>query len=129
MRNFQPTVVPGLLQTPEYAHYVIPRADIENVMDRDAAAAARLRRQQALFTGERRFEFLISEAALHWPRSTRELLTTQLERIVALAPLEAVSVAVLPLGEPVDAVPFHGFVIYEVTSRSCRWSWCTARKP
>jgi hypothetical protein len=113
VRNFQSTVVPGLLQTPEYAHHVIPRADIENVMDRPAAAAARLQRQQSLFNGERRFEFLIAEAALHWPRSSPELLTAQLDRIVALAPLQAVTIAVLPLGEPVDAVPWNNFVIYE----------------
>lgn len=113
VRNFQPTVVPGLLQTPEYAHYVIPRADIENVMDRAAAAAARLQRQQSLFNGERQFEFLIGEAALHWPGSAPELLAAQLDRIVALAPLQAVTIAVLPLGEPVDAVPWNNFVIYE----------------
>lgn len=113
VRNFQPTVVPGLLQTPEYAHYVIPRADVDNVIDRAAAAAARLQRQQSLFNGERRFEFLIGEAALHWPASAPELLAAQLERVVALAPLKAVDIAVLPLGEPVDAVPWHNFVIYE----------------
>lgn len=113
VRNFQPTVVPGLLQTPEYAHYVIPRADIENVMDRDAAAAARLARQQSLFDGERQFEFLIGEAALHWPGSVPELLAAQLDRIVALTPLQAVKIAILPLGEPVDAVPWNNFVIYE----------------
>lgn len=113
VRNFQPTVVPGLLQTPEYAHYVIPRADIENVMDRAAAAATRLARQQSLFNGERQFEFLIGEAALHWPRTAPELLVAQLDRIVALMPLQAVNIAVLPLGEPVDAVPWNNFVIYE----------------
>jgi transcriptional regulator with XRE-family HTH domain len=113
VRNFQPTVVPGLLQTPEYAHYVIPRADIENVIDRAVAAAARLQRQQSLFNGERRFEFLLSEAVLHWPRSEPEVLAAQLERIVTLAPLKAVNIAVLPLGEPVDAVPWNNFVIYE----------------
>lgn len=113
VRNFQPTVVPGLLQTPEYAHYVIPRADVENVVDHAAAASARLQRQPVLFTGERQFEFLIGETALHWPRSQPELLVAQLERIVALAPLKAVNIAVLPLGEPVDAVPWNNFVIYE----------------
>ncbi|MGH3572555.1 MAG: helix-turn-helix domain-containing protein [Pseudonocardiaceae bacterium] len=113
VRNFQPTVVPGLLQTPEYAHYVIPRADIENLMDRAAAAAARLQRQQTLFNGERQFEFLIGEAALHWPASSPELLAAQLDRIVTLTPLRAVEIAVLPLGEPVDAVPWNNFVIYD----------------
>lgn len=112
-RNFQPTVVPGLLQTPEYAYYVIPRADVENVVDHTTAAAARLARQPVLFTGERQFEFLIGEAALHWPASLPELLVAQLERIVALSALPSVKLAVLPLGEPADAVPWNNFVIYE----------------
>ncbi len=113
VRNFQPTVVPGLLQTPEYAHYVIPRADVGHVIDHAASAAARLQRQQALFDGDRRFEFLIGAAALHWPASRPELLMAQLDRIVTLATLRAVSIAVLPLGEPLDATPWHNFVIYE----------------
>ena len=113
VRNFQPTIVPGLLQTPEYAHMVIPLADVEGVFDHAAAAASRLERQQALFTGERRFEFLLTEAALHWPASEPELRAAQLDRIVAIAPLKSVSVAVLPLGEPVDVVPWNNFVIFE----------------
>lgn len=113
VRNFQPTVIPGLLQTPEYAHYVIPRADVEGLIDRAASAAARLRRQQALFDGAQRFEFLIGEAALHWPGSSPELLAAQLDRIVALSQLKAVTVGALPLGQHAEAVAWHNFVIFE----------------
>lgn len=113
VRNFQPTAIPGLLQTPEYAHYVIPRADVEGLIDHAASAAARLRRQQALFDGAQQFEFLIGEAALHWPASSPELLAAQLDRVVALSQLKAVTVGVLPLGEHVDAVAWHNFVIYD----------------
>jgi transcriptional regulator with XRE-family HTH domain len=118
VRTFQLTVIPGLLQTPEYAHYIIPVADVENVIDHNAAAAGRLRRQQALFATGRRFEFLISEAALHWPASSPELVVAQLDRITALAPLKSVDLAVLPIGEPPDGIPWTGFVIYE-SSEPC----------
>lgn len=113
VRNFQPTVIPGLLQTPEYAYYVIPRVDVEHVIDHEAAAAARLQRQPALFTGKQQFEFLITKAALHWPASLPDLLAAQLERIVALSALPAVKIAVLPLGEPADMTPWNNFVLYE----------------
>jgi transcriptional regulator with XRE-family HTH domain len=113
VRNFQPTIVPGLLQTPEYAHLIIPIVDLEGVIDHAAAAASRLERQQALFTGERQFEFLLTEAALHWPASESELRDAQLDRIIALASLKAVSIAVLPLGEPVNAAPWTNFVIFD----------------
>lgn len=113
IRGFQLTIVPGLLQTPEYARYIIPRADVDNVIDHAASVAARLARQEVLFSGGRRFEFLISETALHWPRSSPELLATQLDRIVALMPLKSVNVRILPLGEYADVIVWHNFVIYE----------------
>lgn len=52
VRNFQPTAIPGLLQTPEYAHRMIPLAGIAGVIDHAAVAAARLERQQALFAAD-----------------------------------------------------------------------------
>jgi transcriptional regulator with XRE-family HTH domain len=116
IRNFQPTIVPGLLQTPEYAHFVIPLADIEGVIDHQAAAAGRLQRQQALFTDERRFEFLIGEAALRWPASQPQMLAAQLDRIATLASLASVHIAVLPHGEPATVVPWSNFIIFEGNS-------------
>lgn len=113
VRNFQPTVIPGLLQTPEYARFVIRLADVEGVVDHSAALASRLQRQEILFTGEKRFEFLLGEAALHWPASQPEMLAAQLDRIVTLSSLKSVSVAVLPLGEPVNVIPWSNFVIFD----------------
>jgi len=113
IRSFQPTIVPGLLQTPEYATFVMRLADVESVMDYDEALAGRLRRQEALFVGEKRFEFLIGETALRWPASRPELLAAQLDRIVTLSSLKYVSVAVLPIGEPVNVVAWSNFTLLE----------------
>lgn len=114
VRNFQPTVIPGLLQTPEYAHRVIPLADVAGVIDHAAAAAARLGRQQALFDPQRRFEFLIGEHALRWnPAPSTGLLTAQLDRIASLAATESVHIGVLPMGGQAVATPWSNFIIYE----------------
>lgn len=113
IRNFQPTVVPGLLQTPEYAGFVMRLADVDGVMDYDTALAGRLRRQEALFTGGKQFEFLLGEAALRWPASQPEMLAAQLDRIVTLASLKSVSVAVLPIGEPVNVVAWSNFIVFD----------------
>lgn len=113
IRNFQPTVIPGLLQTIDYAKHVIPIADVDNVIDHDAAATVRLERQQILLDKGRRFEFLLGESALRWPASLPGLLADQLDRIVVVAGLDAVEVAVLPIGQPPDVLPWSNFIIFE----------------
>lgn len=114
VRNFQPTIIPGLLQTPEYVHHVIPLADIGGEIDHATSAAARLERQQALFDTERRFEFLISEFALRFnPTSSTDLLATQLDRVASLARMSNMHIGVLPTTSRAVATPWSNFVIYE----------------
>jgi transcriptional regulator with XRE-family HTH domain len=49
VREFQPQLIPGLLQTPEYARRVFAVVDPHGQMDHDAAVTARLRRQEAFY--------------------------------------------------------------------------------
>lgn len=109
VRNFQPTLVPGLLQTAAYARAVLEmgRTDVA------PALAARMERQQVLYGSGRRFEFLMTEQALRWspaPGATDGLA----ERIASLATLDAVNIMVLPEGAQVGAPAWHNFVIREV---------------
>lgn len=114
VRSFQPTVIPGLLQTPEYAHWMIPLVDIAGVMDHAASAAARVQRQPALFDADRRFEFLIGEGALHWnPAPATEVLVAQLDRVASLAAMDNLHIGVLPIDGQAVAAPWSNFVIYE----------------
>lgn len=112
VRNFQPTVVPGLLQTPEYAANLIPLADVTAATEHDAAVAERVARQQVLYDEGRRFQFVLTEHVLRWAPGPRSLLTAQLDRIASLAKLDTVDVAVVPVEAPV-LVPWHNFVIWE----------------
>jgi transcriptional regulator with XRE-family HTH domain len=113
MSTFQPSVVPGLLQTAEYARRVLtlfhPHAD----SDIPAAVAARLDRQVALFEEARRFSFLITEAALRWRPGPPRLLLAQLDRIASLLTLENVSIGLIPQGVEATAPMTHGFVILD----------------
>ncbi|SRR6266704_301787 len=112
VRNFQPTVVPGLLQTPEYAARIIPLADVTGGTDHAATLAARLERQQILYEEGHAFEFLLVEAALRWSVAIGDVAPAQLDRIVSLSRLPSVTVGVVPSGG--DAVvPWHNFVIWE----------------
>ncbi|MFC5828493.1 helix-turn-helix domain-containing protein [Nonomuraea insulae] len=112
--TYQPALVPGLLQTAEYAKRVLtlfqpghPEGKIANVL------AARLDRQLILYDESKEFEFLITEAALRWRPGPPRLLLAQLDRIASLSTLENVSVGLIPLSAQAVASMTHAFVMFE----------------
>lgn len=109
VQNFQPTVLPGLLQTADYARHVIPLADITTSMDHDAALASRIARQSVLREPGRQFQFLIAQRLLRWEPAPG-ILAPQLAQLAALAELAAVDLAVLP-DDYVGALAWHNFVL------------------
>lgn len=114
VRTYQSSVVPGLLQTAEYARRVFAMSHMPYPVDDLAeAVAGRLQRQLALYEGDRRFEFLITETALRWRVATLKVLLAQLDRIATLSTLDNVTIGLIPLGS--EAVTFlsHSFMVYE----------------
>lgn len=116
VRNFQPTVVPGLLQTPEYARAVF---GIGRTRDVDAAVAARINRQGILYEPGRKFSFLIAENVLSWPLGGADVLAAQRDRIVSLARLPVVEVAVLPQAVTVAAA-WNNFTLWTFRGEPAR---------
>lgn len=112
VRNFQPGIVPGLLQTAEYARRILQMAGAQDDDDLSAAVMVRLERQQALYDRQRRFEFILTEAALRW-RPGPGLLTAQLDHLASLATLETVELAVIPGDAEMHAITRCGFIVYE----------------
>jgi hypothetical protein len=109
--NFQPTVIAGLLQTVGYTRALLPLTDLTGQLDHDATIAGRIQRQQILYEPDRSFQFLIAEHVL--TRSPGpDVMTGQRDRIIQLAQLPNVTVAVLP-NSPMIATPWHGFNLYE----------------
>lgn len=113
--TFSPSLVPGILQTAEYARRVFAmfqppylEQDIPDVV------AARLDRQLALFAGCQRFDFLITEAALRWRPGPPALLLAQLDRIASLSTLDNVSVGVIPLDVEAVAYFSHTFLLFDM---------------
>jgi transcriptional regulator with XRE-family HTH domain len=112
--TFQPSVVPGLLQTAGYARRVFSMFQLPyGKEDIAAALAARLDRQLVLYDEDRTFHFLIAEAALRWRPGPRALLIAQLDRICSLSTLTNVSIGIVPLDQEAVAPNSHGFVIFE----------------
>jgi transcriptional regulator with XRE-family HTH domain len=115
VRTFQPSLVPGLLQTADYARRVFELGQIPyGQQDAAGALAARLDRQVALYGAGRKFEFLITESALRWSPGSARILAAQYDRIASLTTLENVSIGLIPLANRESAatsIP-HSFIIY-----------------
>ncbi len=112
VRNFQPTIVPGLLQTAEYARLLVPLVDRTGEVDVEEHVAKRLERQAMLDAEGRRFVFLLGERALRWSPGPGAM-AAQLEKLVAAVERPTVTLGVVPDTAPV--VPWHNFVIHEPT--------------
>ncbi|MEU3018016.1 helix-turn-helix transcriptional regulator [Nocardiopsis sp. NPDC007018] len=120
-RVFQPTMIPGLLQTAEYARAVFSQPLSMAGTDVARAVSARLDRQAVLFDSERRFDFVVTEAALRWSMGGSATMAAQADRLANIATLTNVRLGVLPWNVPVPQVPINAFTIrdeYEVSVES-----------
>jgi transcriptional regulator with XRE-family HTH domain len=114
-RGFQPCMVPGLLQTPDYAQHVFAafKEDVPQV-DVAAAVAGRMNRQLVLYEERKEFEFLITDGALRLRPGSPSQLLAQLDRIAQLSTKSNVSIGVIPLLKiPTTIFYSHGFTIID----------------
>lgn len=112
--TFQPALVPGLLQTAEYARRVIGMFHRQyDTADPAAEVAGRVNRQLALYEAHRHFDFLITETALRWRPGPVATQLAQLDRIASVSTLENVTVGLIPLAIEATALTTHNFVVYE----------------
>lgn len=111
LRVFEPSTIPGLLQTAEYARAVFSRPLSCAGVDVAGAVAARLSRQSVLFEPERRFHFVITEAALRWRMGGSTTMTAQMDRLANLSTLSNVRLGLIPWRVEVAEFPNNGFDI------------------
>ncbi|MGW3623744.1 helix-turn-helix domain-containing protein [Streptomyces sp. NPDC000880] len=99
LRVYEPQVVPGLLQTRQYAEALITGALPESgTTDVEKRVSVRVRRQERLNDAEHplRLWVVIDEAALRRLVGDKQLMREQLEHLVELSQLPHVTVQVLP---------------------------------
>jgi transcriptional regulator with XRE-family HTH domain len=115
LRAFQPALVPGLLQTAEYARAVY-RGVSEfdgGPQDIEAAVRERLRRQELLYEPGRQLRFLLTEAALRSRPAPVGVHRAQLDRLLVLAGVDTVELAVLPWAVELPRAMAHSFDVYD----------------
>jgi transcriptional regulator with XRE-family HTH domain len=111
LRHFQPCIVPGLLQTAEYARRILAMAD--PAADLAQALAARMARQAILYDPGRTLEFVLTEQALRFRPGPGDARTAQLDHLASVATLETVSLGVIPADAEMHAITRCGFILYE----------------
>ncbi|GIJ77443.1 Helix-turn-helix domain-containing protein [Micromonospora phaseoli] len=112
--EYQPAVVPGLLQTPAYArlriaagHLIDPAVDVEADLRARAARHAVLRRPEPP-----RYTALITELACEQAGDPVEVWREQMRHLLELAALPHVTIRLLPVGAGRGPVPLTPFSCY-----------------
>lgn len=104
-------IVPGLLQTADYARSVLlAHANLHGGgEDVHEAVRARMRRQQILYEGERTIELLMTESALLHPVATPDVMAGQISRLLAIIGTPHVRFGILPTGVRLPYMLMHNF--------------------
>jgi transcriptional regulator with XRE-family HTH domain len=119
IRNFEILLMPGLLQTPDYARYRILEAVRLHATAEDqaeAAVAARMRRQTVLSDPAKPFEFVTTESALRYLLCPPGVLLGQLYRLLIASGLDNVTLGIIPPGKELTIAPMAGFLIADDTT-------------
>ena len=116
--EFEVAVIPGILQTADYAREVLsvssgPLAWGSGDADVEDKITRRLRRQEILYGRDKRVEMVISEAALRVLVTTPETMAGQLDKLLAVSRLPAVELGVIGFSRRMPAYSIGGFRVYD----------------
>jgi transcriptional regulator with XRE-family HTH domain len=113
LRNFEPTLVPGLLQTETYAREVNSVGRETDGAAIEQRVQARLKRQEVLHRKPHplRLHAILSEAALALEVGGPDVMHEQLEHVVQLARLSNVTIQVLRFAAGAHLADRGGFAV------------------
>ncbi|MFK4043173.1 helix-turn-helix transcriptional regulator [Nonomuraea wenchangensis] len=99
LSTWQPLVVPGLLQTADYARALLESENGYDLERIDALVAARLARQRVLSrTHPPRYLVVLDEGVLSRPIGGPDVMREQLERLLEATHVPHITVQICPLG-------------------------------
>lgn len=112
--GYQPSMVPGLLQTAGYARELltIPGGPVltgATPQRIDALIGERIKRQGLLYEPGRTVRIVLGQAALSVHFGSIETLRGQLDRLMVLSELPALDLRVLPVAVACPVMPLTGF--------------------
>lgn len=118
LKSFQPLIVPGLLQTKNYATELLRRSTgplTHGATPQQIAemVAVRLRRQRILFDSEKSISILMLEACLYAGVTRAVVLLEQLDYIDHALRQHSSTIGILPLAAELPIFLFSGFDIHD----------------
>ncbi|WP_405143441.1 helix-turn-helix transcriptional regulator [Sphaerisporangium sp. NBC_01403] len=115
LHTWQPLVVPGLLQTEEYARAILRgKAGIQD-RELEQFVAARLERQIVLARDvPPMLRVVLDEGVLHRPVGGQEVMRHQIQRLLEACASPRITIQVLPLALGVTTGVLGGFVIAQL---------------
>lgn len=116
IRAFDAALIPGLLQTPDYARARITEGAAFfgiDVGDVDAAVAERMRRQAILYDSKKRFHFVITEATVTYRTAAPDVMAAQIDRLISASAGRNVRLGVIPFDARPGYAPIHGFWVHD----------------
>jgi transcriptional regulator with XRE-family HTH domain len=117
--EFQPAMIPGLLQTAEYAEHLLRLPCGPGAWGADDAEIARMtatrmeRQQQTLYRPGKHVQMVVLEGALLTRLVPPAVLAGQLDRLIAVTSLPAVEFGVIPFSADVPVYPIGSFAIFD----------------
>jgi len=110
-RGFDNTVIPGLLQTPEYARARFAQVVMVHKVPNDIneAVKARMQRQEMLYRSDKAFHFVLTEAALRYRLVSPDIMLGQLDRLLNISTMRNVKLGIVGFKTQYVTDPRHGF--------------------
>jgi transcriptional regulator with XRE-family HTH domain len=111
VRSFENSIVPGLLQTEDYARAVLSTLSTRGPADR--LVELRMRRQERLYADDDplKIHMLLDEGVLHRPVGGEQVLQGQLKRLLADSQRPNITIQVLPFSVGVHCSVDGSFVV------------------
>lgn len=115
LRAWESSWIVGVLQTPDYARAVLTRSAELHRSPRDIedAVRSRMKRQELLYSSDRRYHIILWEPVLRSLICPPAVLTAQLDRLTGVIGMDTVELGIVPLGASLKVPPGSGFWIYD----------------
>lgn len=113
LRSFHPLLVPGLLQTDDYARAVFASGGDIDEDQRDLPTEARLDRARILDDETRTLTAVLTAGTLRWPLGSLQTMADQLDHLVEMSRRPNVRIGIITGSALVDVAPVHGFDLFD----------------
>jgi len=112
IRSIQTDIMPGQLQTAEYARHMITmfcKMQRKGFEDIEEAVAGRMRRQETLYDPGRTFEFVIRETVLREQVGSPQVMLRQMDWLTNFTALDNITLGIFAEGVPHEYIPYQSF--------------------